>query len=530
MQASYFMLVVAKVLMVVLVVVSIEGQPNALWPKPQSMNSTNTLYDLDPRTFTWVATGVKSSLLDEAFVRYKELVFWFKGDTTDIQSDGTTTTPTTTTTALATLTGIDVFVISRNESLEADESYTLTVKTPRVQLRAQTVFGAMRGLETFSQLVVYSGGKYSVQETSINDFPRFPFRGVLVDTSRHYIPLKIILAFLDAMAYNKFNVLHWHIVDDQSFPYVSQVYPHLSLKGAYNPKTHIYDRTQIAAVIEYARRRGIRVVVEFDSPGHTESWGRGYPQLLTPCYKQGKITSYYAINPTQNYTWDFLSNFFDEVARVFPDRYVHVGGDEVDFTCWASNPDVQAFMKAHGFSTYSQLEQYYENTLLELVARTGKSYIVWEDVFDNGVKILPDTVVEVWRGSWQTTIAKTTAAGYRSLLASPWYLNLISYGADWVNYYQVEPLDFPGTAAQKKLVIGGETTFWSEFIDGTNLLARAWPRASAIGERLWSAASVVSIPDASARIHYQRCRMILRGIPAEPANGPSFCPYEWNRI
>jgi len=142
----------------------------------------------------------------------------------------------------------------------------------------------------------------------------------------------------------------------------------------------------------------------------------------------------------------------------------------------------------------------------------------------------PDTVIDVWRGSWQSTIAATTAAGYQSILASPWYLNYISYGNDWVNYYKVEPTDFNGTPKQKALVVGGECTFWGEFIDATNLLARAWPRSCAISERLWSSIGTTDVNDASNRLHVHRCRYIRRGIPAEPANGPGFCEPECGKV
>eukprot|EP01120_Amphizonella_sp_Union-15-10_P015421 TRINITY_DN793_c0_g1_i1.p2 TRINITY_DN793_c0_g1~~TRINITY_DN793_c0_g1_i1.p2 ORF type:complete len:233 (-),score=41.39 TRINITY_DN793_c0_g1_i1:56-754(-) len=222
-----------------------------------------------------------------------------------------------------------------------------------------------------------------------------------------------------------------------------------------------------------------------------------------------------------------MTKFWAEVAQVFPDAYVHVGGDEVDFSCWQSNPEIQAFVAKNGWKSYSLLEQYYERKLLDIVAAAGKSYIIWEDVFDNGVVIQPNTVVDVWRSGWQKTLGKSTAAGYKSILSAPWYLNYIGYGEDWNFYYAIEPLSFNGTDAQNKLVVGGECTFWAEFIDATNLIPRAWPRASAVAERLWSPRYVTNIADATERIHAHRCRFLTRNIPAEPPSGPSFCEPEW---
>jgi len=339
------------------------------------------------------------------------------------------------------------------------------------------------------------------------------------------------------MAQSKFNVLHWHLVDDTSFPYQSVRYSNLSLYGSYlSPNgafyNHVYSIPDIInLVVAYGQDRGVRVIPEFDTPSHTESWGYGYPNLLTECYQNGKPDgTRYGMNPIQQYTYDFLQNLYQELNTVFMDPYVHVGGDELSFYCWQSNPAIQQFMKQNGWSDYSLLEQYYEKNLLKILEQMGKSYIVWEDVFDNGVVLQQNSVIDVWRGGWQSTLALSTAAGYQSILSSPWYLNYISYGADWTNYYGVEPTNFTGTPAQKALVVGGECCFWGEFIDATNLLARAWPRASAIAERLWSSIDTTDQTDAARRINDLRCRYVRRGIPAEPPNGSGFCIEEWQHV
>jgi hexosaminidase len=179
--------------------------------------------------------------------------------------------------------------------------------------------------------VVIVGGvtAWSVAQTTIVDAPRFQHRGYLIDTSRHYLPLTVLLQQIDALAYNKFNVLHWHIVDDQSFPFVSDKWPLLSKMGAYDTR-HVYSKAQVQQVISYARMRGVRVIAEFDTPGHTQSWGLGYPQLLTPCYTGSQPNGQrYAMYPISNYTYEFMASFLSEVRKVFPDAYLHIGGDEV---------------------------------------------------------------------------------------------------------------------------------------------------------------------------------------------------------
>ncbi|KAK2524597.1 Hexa [Columba guinea] len=398
----------------------------------------------------------------------------------------------------------------------------LSVSEGSVLLSADTVWGALRGLETFSQLVGRDeNGTYYINETEIVDFPRFPHRGLLLDTSRHYLPLRAILETLDVMAYNKFNVFHWHIVDDPSFPYESLTFPELSKQGAFNPMSHVYTASDVQTVIEYARLRGIRVIAEFDTPGHTLSWGPGAPGLLTPCYL-GKDPSgtYGPINPVLNSTYQFVADLFQEVSAVFPDFFLHLGGDEVDFTCWKSNPKIRDFMKEMGFGEdYKKLESFYIQRLLDIISSLGKGYIVWQEVFDNEVKVRPDTIIHVWKEKgtpYMEEMANVTKAGYRALLSAPWYLNRISYGQDWIAAYQVEPLKFEGSPEQRERVIGGEACMWGEYVDVTNLAPRLWPRAGAVAERLWSNATVRDLKDAYARLAAFRCTLLGRGVQAQP--------------
>ncbi|XP_062998310.1 beta-hexosaminidase subunit alpha isoform X2 [Elgaria multicarinata webbii] len=336
------------------------------------------------------------------------------------------------------------------------------------------------------------------------------------------------------MAYSKLNVFHWHIVDDPSFPYESMAFPDLSWKGAYQPVTHVYTPSDVKTVIEYARLRGIRVISEFDTPGHTLSWGPGVPGLLTPCYSGPKLTgSYGPVNPILNSTYQFMGKFFAEVSAVFPDVYIHLGGDEVDFTCWKSNPKIQAFMEQMGFGQdYRKLESFYIQRLLDIVSSYGKGYVVWQEVFDNGVKVKPNTIIHVWKQTpvtYQKELSNVTKSGYRALLSSPWYLNRISYGQDWLAAYQVEPLSFEGSPEQKALVIGGEACMWGEYVDETNLTPRLWPRAGAVAERLWSNQTVRHVQDAYTRLRDFRCTLLRRGIRAQPLF-TGYCDYEFNTL
>ncbi|XP_072167087.1 beta-hexosaminidase subunit alpha-like isoform X1 [Diadema setosum] len=504
-----------------------KGSP---WPMPQEIQVTGDVYTLvSEERFDFTATGVRCDLLDSAFARYFGIIFFGTP-----QAARRRRSPMEFTAPSATeLTGLDVNVMEPCQDypgLESDENYTLSVSSPKATLTAKSIWGAIRGLETFSQLIYGSSdGGRAVNKTSITDFPRFRHRGFMVDSSRHFLSMSSIFQTLDAMAYNKLNVLHWHIVDDQSFPYESAAYPVMSQKGAFD-QHHIYTRENVKAVIEYARLRGIRVMPEFDTPGHTQSWV-SIPNLLTPCYNEkGPTGQYGPVDPTVDSNYDFLKTFFTEVTDLFPDKYVHMGGDEVNFACWRSNPNITAFMKEHKFGTdYSKLEEYYEQKLLNIMADLKAGYAVWQEVIDNQVKVLPDTVVHVWKNPYISELANVTAKGFQTLLSTPWYLNYVEspYSQDWKSYYGVEPTAFNGTAAQKALVIGGEVCMWGEYVDSTNVISRSWPRASAVAERLWSAKSVTSVVDAAPRILEQRCRMVTRGLQAEPITGPGFCPHEW---
>ncbi|XP_054166932.1 beta-hexosaminidase subunit alpha-like [Oppia nitens] len=523
-------------------VIFVQESTAQVWPHPQSVKATKNYLQIDSKQFTFTEKSPeKCVLLSAAITRTKNVTF--------IQNCGNTRRGGqqnfyNTLRSLDNevnynggLSGITVEIGSCEQlpHLGMNENYTLVINatTGEAYIKAPVIWGAIRGLETFSQLIANVGpNQFVINETQIVDFPRFAYRGLMVDTARHYLPLDLLYSNLDAMAYNKLNVFHWHIVDDQSFPYVSDVFPDLHRKGAYNPVTHIYSQQDIHNIIEYARQRGIRVVVEFDTPGHTQSWGKSQKDLLTECYTNGtKNGKYGPIDPSNEKVYEFIEKLFAEVTHTFPDQYFHLGGDEVDFTCWESNPNIKRFMADKKIKSYSKLEDYYMQRVVDIMKKLKKSYIVWEEVFNNGVDLKEDTVVHVWIGSWGTEKEKywrpelqnVTSKGYRAILSSCWYLDLISYGPDWQKYYQCEPHSFNGTDKQKSLVIGGEPAVWAEYINAGNFISRTWPRASAAAERLWSPKSFIMPSEAAERFHQQNCRMMERGLSVEPNEGPGYC-------
>lgn len=272
------------------------------------------------------------------------------------------------------------------------------------------------------------------------------------------------------MSYNKLNVFHWHIVDDQSFPFVSQVYPELSEKGAYRPDL-IYTPTVVQELIEYARRRGIREIPEFDTPGHTRSWGESHMELLTQC--QGKYEGFYGpMDPTKNSTFHFIENLFREVKARFYDDFMHLGADEVDFDCWSSNAEIVAYMKKKGYGKdYAQLQDEFVGKVVEAVQEMEGTPIVWEEAFSG--KLAKEAVVHVWkREDPMKVMQAVTKAGYRGILSTGWYLDRVQFQSDIADYLKNDPRGFEGTQEQKKLVLGGEACMWSELVDDDNVVQR----------------------------------------------------------
>ena len=347
----------------------------------------------------------------------------------------------------------------------------------------ESIWGALRGLETFSQLLVHVGVDQFVLHTArIHDYPRYSHRGLLIDTSRHFLPKKQILKTIDAMEMNKLNVLHWHMTDDQSFPFESETFPQLSRKGSYHASTHVYKAKDIGDIIEYARLRAVRIIPEFDSPGHTFSWGLGYPQLITACYDEQNQIKGGLLDPTSAVTYSFIRKLFLEIAEKFPDKYFHLGGDEVEDDCWAANINITSFMNRTNMTDdYERLQGFYVGQLVKIANHLNRSSIVWQEVLNSIGDDLPkDVLVQIWIEwpsvdlRWRDAIGNATAAGYKVLLSAPWYLDHISATVDWRRFYEEDPEDFDGTEQQRKLVIGGEACMWGEFTDASNLISKTW--------------------------------------------------------
>jgi hexosaminidase len=369
------------------------------------------------------------------------------------------------------------------QQLGENESYRLTISTSHVQLTAANPLGVLHGLQTFLQLVRTTPQGFSVPVVTIDDEPRFPWRGLMIDVGRHFMPVSVIERNLDGMEAVKLNVFHWHLSEDQGFRVESKQFPLLQEKGSGGL---YYSQKQIAEVVQYAHDRGIRVVPEFDMPCHTTSWFVGYPQLASGVGPYQIITQWGvfdgAMDPTEEGTYQFLDKLLGEMTSLFPDAYFHIGGDECDGKEWDANPQIKAFMSAHGLKDNAALQAYFTARLQKLVAGHHKIMEGWDEVLQPDTP--QDVVIQSWRG--QASLAAAARQGNRGLLSTGYYIDLNQSAAQ---HYLADPLSGDGnslTPEQRALVLGGEATMWSEFVTPENIDSRIWPRTAAIAERLWS--------------------------------------------
>ena len=394
------------------------------------------------------------------------------------------------------------------QGVDENESYSLQITPREVHLDAPTVVGAMRGLQTLLQLVQYTPGGYFLPAVFIQDQPRFPWRGLMLDCSRHFEPISVIKQTLQAMAAVKMNVFHWHLSDDQGFRMQSKVFPLLTQDGS---DGKFYTLAQVREVIAYARARGIRVVPEFDMPGHSTSWVVGYPWLAS-APGPFSIERHFGIfdpvmDPTKQSTYNFLDAFFAEVTHIFPDQYIHIGGDENNGVEWKNNPKIQAFMQAHNLDSTSALQAYFNTRVYAILKAHGKKMIGWDEVLTPN---LPKNVaIQSWRGPKSLDVA--AKEGHDAILSAGFYLDQMQTAAQ---HYQVDPLPVNSglTTRQMSRILGGEACMWGEYVDASNVESRIWPRAAAIAERLWSPRTVTSVPDMYRRLAVENLRIERLGL------------------
>jgi hexosaminidase len=381
-------------------------------------------------------------------------------------------------------------------AVDEDESYSLEVSGAQAVMNAPTVVGALRGLETFLQLLSGDKDGHFIPAVVINDKPRFPWRGLMIDIGRHWQPMEVIKRNLDGMAAVKLNVLHLHITEDQGFRVESKKFPELHQMGS---DGNFYTQDQMREIIEYARMRGIRVVPEFDMPGHTTAWFVSHPELASAPgpYRIERHWGIFdpAMDPSNEQVYTLLDGFLGEMAALFPDAYLHIGGDENNGKQWNANPKIQEFVREKGLKDNHGLQAYFNKRLSAIITKHGKKVIGWDEVLHPDLP--KDIVIQSWRG--QASLADAAKKGYSGILSNGYYIDLIEPTS---RHYLNDPVpeNTPLTAEEQKLILGGEATMWSEWTSPETIDSRIWPRTAAIAERFWSPREVRNLDDMYRRL------------------------------
>ncbi|KAL0215349.1 hypothetical protein P9112_007533 [Eukaryota sp. TZLM1-RC] len=483
-----------------------------LWPTPQhhSFGTKNVLLDNDFQ----FETSTQLSLLEDAFKRYREYIL-----TSSLHApEGTS--------AMSLVSVVSVQIDSRNLDLNmgTDESYEISITEMSISISARTVYGALRALETFSQLVEESSdGHLYIRQCpiTIKDFPRYQWRGLLIDTSRHFLPVGTIKRMVDSLSFNKMNVLHWHIVDAQSFPYKSLSYPSFAERGAFRPDL-VYDSATIKSIVDYAQQRGVRVVMELDVPGHAY-WGDAAPHIRAQCPGgYSKNVNNYPLDPSKGETFDVISDLIGELSDLTIDDYFHLGGDEPVFSCWTKNTEIKQWMDSRGFKSGNDVYSYFFNKTLPFVYKKSKKPIVWHEAALLDSNLPKDTLVQVWSG--ESNVEKVINMNFDIIYSVGYYLDKskpagkvrYAFMQTMADFFEREPTRGL-SELQASRIKGLSAAMWSEGVDANSIEERVWPRASGTADRAW-----IKLPDnvdmayENRRAERQRCRMNGRGIRASP--------------
>ncbi|MBK8247690.1 MAG: family 20 glycosylhydrolase [Gemmatimonadetes bacterium] len=485
-------------LLLALAAPSAGAQVGSLLPVPSSVTSGSGRLVLDT-TFRVAITRFSDDRLrrgvERAILRLEER--------TAVEVARTVAAPTATVQLRVVVDGAG----DRIQSIDENESYALDVSADGATLAAPTVVGALRGLETLLQLITSDASSHYLPAVTIRDTPRFRWRGLLVDVGRHFMPVEQIKKTLDGMAMVKLNVLHWHLSEDQGFRVESKRFPKLHQLGS---DGEYYTQDQLRDVVAYARDRGIRVVPEFDMPGHSTAWLVGYPQYASraaPISIRRAWGGADAIfDPTKEATYTFISQFIGEMVRIFPDAYWHIGGDEVEDKHWNRNPRIVRWRRARGMRNNEELQAHFNQRLMRILRTYNRRMVGWDEILHP--KVPANTVIQSWRGT--NYLRDAAKRGFTGILSAPYYLDHIKPATD---FYLADPIPTTTdlTAEEQQRVLGGEACMWSEFVSYETTDSRLWPRLGAVAERLWSSQSVTDVPDMYRRLDILAGRLEARG-------------------
>jgi hexosaminidase len=317
-----------------------------------------------------------------------------------------------------------------------DEAYQLTIQASNINIQAISEFGVIHGLTTLMQLITQADKRtdpnkklpssLKLPQLKINDSPRFKWRGLLIDSVRHFIPIKDIKRQLDGMAAAKLNVFHWHLTDDQGWRIALDSYPKLHLQasdGLY------YTQEQIKDVVNYASLLGIRVLPEFDIPGHASAIAVAYPELIAEKREYQMERHWGVFDPvldvSQSRVYEFVETVIAELASLFPDEYLHIGGDEVKPDQWMENPKITQFMNEKALTTSSDLQHYFNQKIQLILTKYGRKMMGWDEIYHPSLS--KQVVIQSWRGIDSLNLFANR--GYQGILSTGYYIDQPQYSS-----------------------------------------------------------------------------------------------------
>ncbi|MCY3885187.1 MAG: family 20 glycosylhydrolase [Gammaproteobacteria bacterium] len=416
--------------------------------------------------------------------------------------------------------------------LDHDHSYSLDISRSSVELRAISEQGALTGCSTLAQLCATG----PLPHCTITDRPRHPWRGLLVDVSRHFMELKTLRSMVELMHHFKLNVLHLHLTDDQAFRFRSEAFPDLA-------SAQSYSKTELGKLIDFAADYAVRVVPEIDIPGHATSWLVAHPEWgsepVDPSTQRQFGALKACLDPSREVVIESVQTILEEVIDTFPDQFVHIGGDEVDPLWWSRSESVQEWACSRELYSVRDIQADFTRHIVQFIESRDRTAVVWDEALH---ETLPQSVVvQAWRGMQARELS--VAGGYRTIVSSPYYLDLnyhasTHYGywpsmsaSDWksqdrrmetsdvlehvregIKWHQTFG-DFPNVPKRSGgCILGGEACMWTELVSDELLLRRVWSRMPSVAERFWTEPSNASSRDISARLDTSLARLPKLGL------------------
>ncbi|XP_045536140.1 chitooligosaccharidolytic beta-N-acetylglucosaminidase [Papilio machaon] len=532
------------------------GRFGGMWPRPVTASLSSNTIKIHPNYIRFdlrdVPLETREILVEMTQITSTNLLAECGGNVTDV-----VTTPV--------VVHLSVKSSSLTLTWDTNEEYFLDIQSKgnsiTIHISAETVYGARHALETLTHLTASDRPVYSTEQrcglhilagATVRDRPAYGHRGLVLDTSRNFMPMVDIKRTIDGMAATKMNVFHWHVTDSHSFPLESKSVPQFTKYGAYSAQ-ELYRTEEVRELIQYAKVRGVRVVIEIDSPAHAGNgwqWGKdyGYGDLAVcvnaeswrrlciqpPCGQ---------LNPANQAVYRVLRRLYKDIVDLLPKPALfHVGGDEVHLGCWNSSEEIVNYMKHKGFDTdvegFIRLWAEFHSKALqiwdeEILASGGEKQpvLIWSSELTQPGRIQnyldkDRYIIEVWEPLSSPLLTQLMRLGYKtiSIPKDIWYLDHGLWGktkySNWRRMYgHLLPRD--------PTVLGGEVALWSEYIDAQALDTRVWPRAAAVGERLWSDLRS-GFAAAEPRMQRHRARLLARGLRPDVLS-PAWCAHHDSR-